>query len=211
MEQLNTIKPKRGRPRLDSKHSEETKRRIIWAGVEIITEKGATATGIDQILKKIDIPKGSFYHYFKSKDDYLIEVIQQYNSYFIHKLCKYFNDQTVSPVTRIVNFTEDAKNGIKKFQFKRGCLVGNMGQESSLLNEALIIKIEESFRNWEDLLEKCLLDAKKEKQIKPDIDCATTAKYFWIGWEGAVLRARLHKSLEPVDIFTEKFLHDLKI
>ena len=200
---------RRGRPPLDSTYADETRNSIIWAGLELLTEKGVTATGIDQILRKVDIPKGSFYHYFKSKDAFLEEVISAYNNYFIRKLKKYFEDSQHLPLTRLRNFTEDAKIGMARYKFKRGCLIGNMGQETTSLNKTLRKKIEASLIDWEKLLEECLKCAAETGEIPSDTNCAAVASYFWIGWEGAVLRSKLCKDIYPLKLFTDQFIANL--
>ena len=209
MSALMVPKRRRGRPPLDSTYADETRNSIIWAGVELLTEKGVTATGIDQILRKVNIPKGSFYHYFKSKDAFLEEVISAYNNYFIRKLKKYFEDSQHLPLTRLRNFTEDAKTGMARYKFKRGCLIGNMGQETALLNNTLRKKIEASLIDWERLLEKCLKDAIEMGELPTDTNCAAVAAYFWIGWEGAVLRSKLSKDIYPLELFTDQFINNL--
>jgi TetR/AcrR family transcriptional repressor of nem operon len=201
---------RRGRPPLDSTYADETRNSIIWAGLELLTEKGVTATGIDQILRKVDIPKGSFYHYFKSKDAFLEEVISAYNNYFIRKLKKYFEDSQHLPLTRLRNFTEDAKISMARYKFKRGCLIGNMGQETASLNKTLRKKIEASLIDWESLLEECLKDAVETGELPSDTNCAVVASYFWIGWEGAVLRSKLCKDIYPLELFTNQFIANLE-
>ena len=200
---------RRGRPPLDSTYADETRNSIIWAGLELLTEKGVTATGIDQILRKVDIPKGSFYHYFKSKDAFLEEVISAYNNYFIRKLKKYFENSQHLPLTRLRNFTEDAKIGMARYKFKRGCLIGNMGQETASLNKTLRKKIEASLVDWERLLEECLKDAVEAGELPSDTNCAAVAVYFWIGWEGAVLRSKLCEDIYPLELFTDQFIANL--
>ena len=66
-----TDKPtrRRGRPPKDlARPYTETRRELIQAGLALLTEKGYSSVGIDQILRSVNVPKGSFYHYFKSKE-----------------------------------------------------------------------------------------------------------------------------------------------
>jgi len=210
MNAVKKTKGRRGRPPLGSTYMDETRKTIIWAGLELLTEKGVTATGIDQILRKVGIPKGSFYHYFRSKDAFLKEVIVAYNEYFIRKLKKHFEDKRYKPLRRLLNFCEDAKAGMAKYEYKRGCLVGNMGQETASLNMSLRKSIEATFIDWERLLETCLQEAVEIGELSAGSDCAAVASYFWIGWEGAVLRAKLSKNADPLELFIEQFITNLK-
>lgn len=58
----------------------ETKDRILKVGIDILSKKGYNNVGLKEILALANVPKGSFYHYFKSKEDFGIQVISKYSS-----------------------------------------------------------------------------------------------------------------------------------
>ena len=82
------------------------------AGVEVLTEKGYSAAGIDEILKRVGVPKGSFYHYFKNKESFGLEILECYAAYFARKLELHFCDNSLPRFGRIHAFVEDAKDGL---------------------------------------------------------------------------------------------------
>lgn len=202
------IPPKRGRGRppktIDGR--EQTREALLRAGVEILTEKGFAATGIDQILRQIGVPKGSFYHYFASKEAFGAEVIQSYADYFAAKLDRHLLDSRYSPLDRLHHFVADARAGMGKHGFRRGCLIGNLGQEMGVLPESYRTQLIGVFIDWEARLAACLALAKVEGQIDPQADAAQWARFFWLGWEGAVLRAKLALSDAPLEAFYQGFL-----
>ena len=157
-------------------------------------------------MKKVGVPKGSFYHYFKSKEDFGQVVIDNYASYFAAKLDKCLLDESIAPLLRIVKFAEEAKQGIIKFEFKRGCLVGNLGQEVAILPDSYRLVLQNIFAVWESKMQVCLEAAQQQGYIKQDINCVQQAEYFWIGWEGAVMRARLVQSVQPLDLYIATFI-----
>ena len=69
------------------------------------------------------------------------------------------------PLERIVLFANDAKQGMAKFEFKRGCLIGNLNQEISHLDEPMIDRIKLAYANWQALIEQCLVDAKQQSKF----------------------------------------------
>jgi len=174
--------------------------------MEVFTEQGFTATGIDTVLKRVQVPKGSFYHYFDSKKAFGQAVLQRYGEYFARKLDRWFLDAEVAPLQRLNNFVEDAKAGMARYEFRRGCLVGNLGQEVLVLPSSFRQQLEAVLQDWENRLLICLRAAQQAGQISTLDDCTALAAYFWIGWEGAVLRARLAQNARPLDIFIEGFL-----
>jgi len=206
-----TTPPKRrpGRPPKTDDSHHETRERLVRCGIELLTEKGFACTGIDEVLKKVGVPKGSFYHYFKSKDAFGRAVVDGYAAYFANKLDRWLLNEKRAPLDRLRDFVEDGKDGLRRFDFKRGCLIGNMGQELGSTNEEFREPLEDVFLDWQARVERCLGLAKSTGEISDDADCAKLAAFFWIGWEGAVLRAKLVRDTAPVDLFTDTFFAGL--
>ena len=202
-------KRRRGRPPKAQVGLSETKQALLRVGVATLTEKGFSSTGIDEILRKVDVPKGSFYHHFKNKEVFGKELIAHYAAYFAAKLDRILLDDQVDPLTRIENFVEDAIKGMKRFSYNRGCLVGNLGQEMGALPPSYRELLIEVLREWEDKMAACLKAGVTTGTIQGDLDCGAVAEFFWIGWEGAVLRAKLEKSEMPLRRFAEGFLRGL--
>lgn len=185
---------------------EDTRQALLRAGVEILTEYGFASTGIDMVLKRVGVPKGSFYYYFENKDEFGAAVIDAYAAYFARKLDRCFLDTDKTPCERIAAFVAEAKAGMARHGFLRGCLVGNLGQELGAFNEAYRARLEAVFGDWQRRLAQCLAAARAEGEIAADADPAALAEFFWIGWEGAVLRAKLTRSARPLDCFYKGFM-----
>jgi len=208
LQRMNDSKPvpRRGRPPKIAREHGETLELLLRCGMEILTEQGFAATGIDTVLKRVQVPKGSFYHYFDSKEAFGQAVLQRYADYFARKLDRCFSDLSVSPLRRLSNFVEQAKVGMAKYQFRRGCLVGNLGQEVLVLPDSFREQLELTLLDWEQRLSACLEEAVKLGEVSCEHDCKALAAFFWVGWEGAVLRARLTQHVRPLDIFFQGFL-----
>ena len=206
-----TPKRRRGRPPKTGDGGIETRERLLQSGVETLTERGFSATGLDEILSRVSVPKGSFYHYFGSKDKFGSALIQRYADYFAHKIDRILLDDNHSPLDRLRLFVADAESGMARYEFKRGCLIGNMGQEMGNLPELFREQLMAVFTDWQDRFTVCLEAAKTSGQIPPDADCETLAEVFWIGWEGAVLRAKLEKSPEPLITFSKFYFNAIAV
>ena len=57
-------------------------------------------------------------------------------------------------------------------------------------------------RSWEGRVEACLAEAIRRRHLPPGSDARGLSKFFWIGWEGAILRSKLTRSVEPLEQFT---------
>jgi len=198
-----------GRPAKVCAFRLETREALIRYGTEILTEKGFHSTGIDEVLKHVGVPKGSFYHYFGSKDEFGHAIIDYYAAYFARKLDRWLLDTHRPPLERIADFVSDAKGGMERHAFRRGCLIGNMGQELGALHEGFRERLKSVFEDWQDRMARCLEAARADGEIAPDADCRRLARFFWIGWEGAVLQAKLVRNTSPLDLFAEKFFAGL--
>ncbi|MCW9045779.1 MAG: TetR/AcrR family transcriptional regulator [Alphaproteobacteria bacterium] len=209
MEKILPLKRGRGRPPKTDNSQRETRERLIRSGVEVLTEKGLASTGIDEVLKKVGVPKGSFYHYFSSKDDFGLVLIDNYASFFAHKLDRWLLNEARTPLARLQDFVDDAKEGLSRFDFRRGCLIGNLGQELGALNDSFRQPLEDVFLDWQTRVATCLQAAKDVREISPEADCEQLASFFWIGWEGAVLRTKLVRNTSPIDLFTQAFFAGL--
>ncbi len=183
-----------------------TREILVRCGTEIFCERGFQATGIDEIRLRVNIPKGSFYYFFASKHDFGMAVVDNYAAYFDRKLSRLLGDSSRSPLERLAAFAEEAKAGMKKYGFQRGCLVGNLGQELGGLDEPFRLRLEAVLRSWQEHTARCLREAVEAGELPPDTPCDALSEFFWIGWEGAILRAKLTRNNEPLDRFMALFL-----
>lgn len=143
------LKPRRGRPPKVDRQFDDTRQALIRSGLEVLTETGYLAAGIDAVIKNIAVPKGSFYHCFKSKEAFGLAVLAAYGDFFAHKLDKFLLDDAVPPLERMAAFVRHASQGMEKFQFRRGCLVGNLLQEAPLLPETFPQRLMAILAAWE--------------------------------------------------------------
>lgn len=196
----------RGRPAQHGHTYADTRDLLIRRGMELLTEQGIAATSIERVLQSTRIPKGSFYHYFATKHDFTLAVMDAYHHYFCRKLTRYLGDASQPPLARLGAFVDSACQGMTRFAFQRGCLVGNLGQEVVQLSPELRLRLEQILLDWEALLAQCLREAVTTGDLPHDSDCPALAHQFWIGWEGAVLRARLVGNTEPMLSFLNFFM-----
>jgi len=206
-----------GLQRVVRKHGERatdrmnTREALIRCGIELLTEQGFRTTSIEEVLNRVGVPKGSFYHFFKSKDDFGTAVIENYVDYYTKKMGGIFQNESQTPLARLRQFVEISKEGLIRFEFRRGCLVGNMGQELANVSDTFRTQLEAVLQSWEDMLTQCLQRAIEVGEIAPNNDPRAISRYFWLGWEGAILRSKLMRSAEPVDHFVDLFFERVAV
>lgn len=182
---------------------------LIRSGLELLTEQGFGNTGMDQILKRAGVPKGSFYHHFSSKNEFALVLIAEYNSYFRERLNRMLvggGGAESNAVSRIRALVADLVRTMAKHEFRRGCLIGNFSQELGVSQEDFRVRLEGAFQEWELILARCLARGQQDGSVDPELDTQRAASLFWTGWEGAVMRSKLVVNAKPLQDFGEMFL-----
>jgi len=164
----------------------DTREKIIIKGAELIYAQGFNATGLQQILQAAGIPKGSFYFYFKNKEDFGAAIID------------YFK---MPPMKRLEKLFEYFESVFQKSGYTLGCPIGNLSLELADTNERLRIKLESVIEELIAQIESCLKEARRDKSIPAGLNTADTAHFIFHGFEGAVLNMKVAKSVEPFRVF----------
>lgn len=189
----------------------DTRQAILRAGAGLITRHGFGATGINAVLAAAGVPKGSFYHYFASKHDFGLALIDTYAADHEARLTDVLGDTAASPLQRLRNYFAAGITDMASHQCAEGCLIGNLGQELAAQDEAFRARLDAVFARWEALFAECLEAAREAGEIHPGVDPRELAAFLLAGWEGAILRAKVIKSVTPMQRFEsvlfERILH----
>ncbi|MDA8414095.1 MAG: TetR/AcrR family transcriptional regulator [Desulfobacteraceae bacterium] len=181
----------------------DTRAEIIARGTEMISLQGYNATGIDAILKKAGVPKGSFYHYFGSKEDFGLAVIDHFAERYDQRLDTFLKDDEVTPLSRVRNYLESGLARLTQNQCTKGCLIGNLGQELADQNERFRARLDEIFQSWKECFAVCLREAQSTGELAADMDAGVVAGFILSGWEGAILRSKVMRSPQPLQDFID--------
>lgn len=180
---------------------EEGVKRVLEIGAEIIGKKGFNAVGINEILEAADIPKGSFYYYFKNKEDFGLQLISHTSQQSIAVIGKYLEDGTMKPKERILKLFNEVRKEYVIKQFAEGCLLGNCSIELSDVKPTYAQAINKEFENWDELFRRCIEEGQQDSSIKAERTAEDLASFILNSWEGSLLRMKSSKSIVPFDIF----------
>lgn len=185
-----------------------TKDRILEHAALIIHKKGFNNTGIQEILESAGVPKGSFYFYFKSKDDLGLALIDYYAEGFGSRWRTIMRDSEMRYLKRLERFFEETRIRYEQDEWKTGCPIGNLTQEMGILNEAFRAKLNKVFSGMKNVIRTCLVQAQLERDISPALDPDATADFILNSWEGALLRMKAEGHTGPLVLF-QKVVFDL--
>jgi TetR/AcrR family transcriptional repressor of nem operon len=178
-----------------------TREEIIRKGAELIHAQGFNATGLQQILQVAGIPKGSFYFYFKSKEDFGLAIIDYFNAIISAIFTRFLSDKKTLPLKRLEKLFEYFEVAFQKSGYALGCPIGNLSLELADTNERSRLHLAGVIETLIAQIELCLQEAKSDKSIPASMNTADAARFIFQGFEGAVLHMKVVKSVEPFRIF----------
>lgn len=171
----------------------QKKDEIIIIAANLMHECGYHNLGIKRVLDEANIPKGSFYHYFKSKEDLALQVIE----YHIENTKKIFN-QFDKSIGGLRDFFNVFFHLIEEMEYKKGCPIGNLILELADEKESFREKLLE----WNNFLDSEIYKVLQESKLQDEIDLKKMASFIITSFEGAIMKSKLEKSREPIDAFS---------
>ena len=174
-----------------------TKQRLLDAGLAMLLQHGYNDLGIQALLAATGTPKGSFYHHFKDKEDFALQVIDQYMRHVHAGLDACLRDEDRPPLERVRRFFELTQQSYRRDGYM-GCLLGGLGQELSGVSDVFRRKIEGCFSEIARRIAACLEEARKRGDLAANSNPRRMASLLVDCWEGAALRSRLRGNAAPL-------------
>ncbi|MEN8196272.1 MAG: TetR family transcriptional regulator C-terminal domain-containing protein [Pseudomonadota bacterium] len=176
-----------------------TRDNIVQTGARIIMAKGYNHAGLQEVLKEAGVPKGSFYHFFRSKEEFGLAVVESYINDFAGFMEAHLGNREIAPLARLRGFFEGVTAMFEADGCWGGCMVGNLGQELADQNEVFRKRMVEALVGWRRDFATCLTEAREQGELPDHLDPADLADFMLDSWEGAVLRMKVTKSIEPLN------------
>jgi TetR/AcrR family transcriptional repressor of nem operon len=179
---------------------EKTKDTLLEAGKRVFLEKGYSNAGLEAILQAAGIPKGSFYYYFESKEEFGLQVLNR----FAERIDAEYERCMEGPggrVERLRRFFDVVIERLVSHSCGNGCLVGNLSQEMASQSETFRRRVEEIYEGRCHKLAASLQEAQRAGEVSAELDPHVLAEFLLNSWQGALLRAKTMKSAEPLRTF----------
>ena len=174
-----------------------TRERLLQTAFQLFHEQGYHATGVATILREAGVNAGSMYHFFSSKDDLLLKVLEFALDYLEPMVMGPAEAATVDPIERVFVLLNQYREWIGANQCRMGCPIGNLALEVSDGNPQARELIHRNFENWAGRVEGWLRGAGDE--LPPDTDLRKLARFVLTVMEGGLMQARAAGTIEPFD------------
>lgn len=179
----------------------DTRAMLVAEGARLIHEKGFNHTGIQEVLQAAGVPKGSFYFYFRTKEEFGLAVIDRFLGFIVEKMDRHLGDASLPHLQRLRNFFGDMMELFGRGGCSRGCPVGNLAQELADLSDTFRAKCRDALGDMESRIRACMEAAMEAGEVHAPLDPRETASFILNSWEGALTRMKTEKSLEPLVLF----------
>ena len=182
--------------------------KLLDQGVHMLLTQGYHGTGIKEILDIVQIPKGSFYNYFSSKEEFAAEAITHYIEPFIQRLTSHLQDPQLDALSALKRYYAELIIEVEQGGYKGGCLLGNLmgeiGDTSEICNRALKLAVD----RYKKLQKSALVRAQHEGTVRKDRSAESMADLLVNNWQGALLRMKIEQSVQPLQEFYQALLED---
>jgi len=178
-----------------------TKQLLLEAGKPLIWEKGYSATGIQDVLRAANVPKGSFYHYFESKDAFVFATLESYIQEYETHIGHYLEDESLTPLVRLRQFFEAAGRWFSAQPSYRGCMIGNLSLELAASNEVFRPQLADMLEQLRGRMLRCLQQAQHNGELSAELSADFLADFCLNGLHGALLRMKVNQNPAPLHAF----------
>jgi len=175
---------------------EPTRERLIAAALRLFGEKGYQSTSVADVQRESDCHSGSFYHFFPTKQDLLLAVLERYRDGIVPMLIEPAWADVHDPIERIFALLARYRMLLEMNHCAYGCPIGSLALELHEPDPAVRQLLADNFTGWIDQVENCLVDARK---VLGRIDTRRAASFVLTVMEGAVMQARTYRDLRPFD------------
>ncbi|WP_305419186.1 TetR/AcrR family transcriptional regulator [Photobacterium leiognathi] len=176
----------------------DTKQHILDVGYQLVVAKGFTSVGLSQLLNAADVPKGSFYHYFKSKEQFGEALIQYYFQHYLQRVAHVLHNKQETGFERLnhyFNLWIKVENGVCN---ANKCLVVKLSAEVSDLSEPMREALKQGANNVVSLIASAIDAGIKDGSIAT-CDSQAMAQTLYHLWLGASLLSKLSQDLSGLE------------
>lgn len=181
-----------------------TRESLIEMGLQYMQKTSYCSTGLSEVLALAGVSKGSFYHYFPSKEAFGSAVLQRYLELEVARATTLLTESKAAPLKRLRRYFEELIGVYgPEGSMKGGCLLGNLSQEMANHSDLIQQTLREGFRIWEVAIDAVLQEATSRGDLFSKANTMEMASFILNSYEGALLRAKAERNEGPLRLFLQ--------
>ena len=177
---------------------DDTRQHILDTGNRIIAGKGFSGVGLAEILEAARVPKGSFYHYFKSKEQYGQALLESYFDDYLADLDYLLGNPAIPARERLLRYWQRWLQSQGDDCQEQKCLVVKLSAEVADLSDAMRLTLRDGTDRIVDRLAACITAGIGDGSIAATAPRETAQTLYQL-WLGASLLAKLHRTRTPLE------------
>src|SRR4051812_31497305 len=178
-----------------------TKERILDAAEEIMLAKSFHSVGLNEILSAVRVPKGSFYHYFVSKEQFGVELIRHYVREQTARLRRFFGEPELKALDRFSAYWNYVIGRMTDCSCAGGaCLVAKLSLEVATFSEPMRQELADGLREWRGLFASAIREGQHDGSIRRDLEPVEAAMMIQNSWQGAIQGVQVERSVSGLRI-----------
>lgn len=187
-----------GAPR--SQKSTDVRTHILDTAQRLIAARGFSGVGLNEILAGAGVPKGSFYHWFASKEAFGSDLLDHYFSKYMAELDALFADKQVPARQRLAAYWRFWRNNQESDDPEGKCLAVKLGAEVSDISEDMRVALKNGTSSIISRMSRLVMEGLGDGSIttarRPD-DVAETLYQLWLG---ASIMTKIARNSTPFDV-----------
>ena len=190
--------------------STDARANILASGQRLMASKGFSAVGLNEILATAGVPKGSFYHYFGSKDAFGEALLEAYFEDYLADIDKTLGKRGLTMAQRLLNYFDDWQASQSFLDCQGKCLAVKLGAEVADLSEAMRAAMNRGTAGIVARLAAAIETGATEGSLSVDDMPARAAQSLYQLWLGASVMVKIVRNLQPFETAmttTHQILH----
>ena len=190
--------------------STDARDNLLASGQRLMASKGFSAVGLNEILATAGVPKGSFYHYFGSKDAFGEALLEAYFEDYLADIDKTLGRRGLTMAQRLMHYFHDWRASQSFLDCQGKCLAVKLGAEVADLSETMRGALLRGTAAIVARLAAAIQAGVAEGSLAVDDEPRRVADSLYQLWLGASVMVKIVRSLQPFDAAmatTRQILH----
>ena len=177
----------------------DTREHILATGEQLCLHRGFVGMGLSELLKTAEVPKGSFYHYFRSKEAFGVAMLERYYTAYHQRLNQHFSASGSNAREKLLAHYQQTLQQFCQHDQINGCLTVKLSAEVCDLSEDMRVALDRGAAKIITLLAESLAQGVQEGSLRLTHDAVSTANVLYALWLGASLQAKISRSALPLE------------
>ena len=183
-----------------NRHPEhDTREHLLAIGEQLCLQRGFTGMGLSELLSTAEVPKGSFYHYFRSKEAFGVAMLERYYTVYNLRLQQHFSQGTGTHREKILAWYQETVNWFSQHGSLLSCLTVKLSAEVCDLSEDMRAALNKGAEQIISQIAVALEKGYAEKSLKLTDSALSQAQVIYALWLGASLQAKISRSAIPLE------------